>query len=157
MARSQGMRICVGGMLGWVISFAAVSGALGAYPTWKGSGWAGLKGELVAAGIVLGVKILSSIVVVGKAARGAGPAAIAFVVLAMARAVGCVALAAAALATLSLSGTVLFVWVVIFYLVTLAAECIWLVKALRDDARRIALGEVGRAGTPQAAAAEETT
>jgi hypothetical protein len=146
MGKRSGMRIRFSGLVGWVLGAAVLLGGAGAWPTWKLGGEPALEAELTAAACVLVVMLASGAAVVRTARRGPGPAAYAFLVGGLVRAVASVVLAAAAWALRPVPPLTLMLWVAGFYGATLAGEVLWLTRALQKDALDAALGRLGRGG-----------
>jgi hypothetical protein len=130
-------------MLAWVVPLWLVTLLLGLWPS-RAIGSGVVAAKLVAGAVVLLVMVASGALCVRAARRGPGPAAFAFTVLAMARVLVSLSLLAGAWALLELPPAALLIWAVIFHLVMLVGECIWLARALQRDAFLVALGEIRR-------------
>jgi len=144
MVRLRSMPIGWSVMVGWLVFFSALVGGIGAYPSYRLLGRAGLRAEWIAWLIVLFVHSVSGAAVVHWAHRGAGSAAAVFVGCGMLRALGCLILAAVAEALCTLPVVAFLLWIGIFYGALLVGEVIWLVRALRHDAFLLALGHPHR-------------
>jgi hypothetical protein len=131
MADVARIRISFRAMLCYVLPAGALTGAIGAYPTWVAGGARALWAELSAGAIVLGVMTGSAVVIVRSAARGPGKVAMAFLTASLIRVVACLGLAGGAWAVFHLPPLTLCLWLIVFYLVVLAAEVVWLARALR--------------------------
>jgi len=129
------MRIGLAGLLGWVVPAGVLVGALGAYPTWALGGGQGLRAQLAAGAIVVGVMCAGGAFVARAARRGPRAAAFGFVRTGLIMAAGSLVMAAASSAAmkLPLAGTLL--WTGVFYFAMLIAKSVWLARALRRDAR----------------------
>jgi len=144
MTSDGGMKISWVGMCGWVLSAGVLAGAIGAWPTHRIAGAAGLRSLLTVGCVVVLAALLSGAVIRRHAARGPGRAAFAFILVSLPKAVVCLGATLGAKALFALPVRPVLAWLVIFYFVTLAAECAWLARALQKDAFRVALGEVRR-------------
>lgn len=144
MTSDGGMKISLLGMFGWVLSAAVLAGAIGAWPTHRLAGAAGVHSMLTVGCVVVLAALLSGAVIRRHAARGPGRAAFAFILVSLPKAVVCLGASLGAKAMFSLPVRPVLAWLVIFYFVTLAAECAWLARALQKDAFRVALGDVRR-------------
>ncbi len=105
--------------------------AIGAYPAWWLAQEPGLLAGTVSAATVLVVMVASAVVVAQAAQRSAMAATVAFLVAGAARMVLCGVVVVAAIATTDLPATALLIWLLAFYLATLAAEGVWLARAMR--------------------------
>ena len=112
-----------------VAAFAVA--AVGAYPTWRLAGTPGLLAEAVAAAVVLSVMVASAAAVVEAARRSATAAMMTFLVSGAARMILSAVLAGMAMVVTDLPAVMLLVWLLVFYLATLAVEGAWLSGAMR--------------------------
>lgn len=145
---TERMRISFVALFAWLIPAGLLVGGLGAYPTWRLAGAAGLLAELAAGGVVLAVMAASARFICHAASRGPRRAAQSFMAGFLVRIALCTALTAAVGQWhADLPQQTLFVWAGLFYLVMVLAEAIWLARALQRDAHRVYLGEVRRPRT----------
>lgn len=136
------MDIRYSAMLAWVLPVAVLTAGIGIYPTWVVAGAEGLRAQLAAGVVVLGVKLAFAAVVVRQGRRGPTRAAFVYLTTSVLRIAVSLALAGAAWKLLDLPPGPLLLWTAIFYLALLAPETAWLVRALQRDAFRVALGEI---------------
>lgn len=130
MSPSPGMDIRFARLLAYDAVLVGLVGGCGAYPTWYWSGWAGVLALPVAAGMLLAASLTGGFFILAAATEGPARAAAAFMPAEGYRiGISIVLTAVAALAGVAI--TPLLVWVMIFFLVTLYCEVVWLVKALR--------------------------
>ena len=155
MANDQRVKIALMALVGWVIAGGVAAAAIGTYPTWHLAGALGLRAELAAGLIVLGVKLASAWVLTRQAGGGPGRVAFVYVVLVAARVMAVLALTAGACRLWGLPPRALLIWTAAFYLATLATDSIYLARALQKDAFRVALGEIDRRGPQRPAGPEE--
>ena len=144
--RDQRVKIALAGLVGWLVAAGVAVAVVGTYPTWRLAGAAGLKAELAAGLIVLGVKLASAVAVTGQAGGGPGRVAFVYVILIAVRTAAVLVLASGACWLWSLPPRALLIWTAAFYLAMLAAESFCLARALQRDAFRVALGEIDRPG-----------
>jgi len=118
-----------------LLAFVAVAvlavAAVGAYPIWRLAGMPGLLAGAVAGSVILLVMIASAAVVVQAARRSATAAMVTFLVSGAARMVLAAVLIGVAMVVTDLPAVMLLVWLLVFYLATLAAEGAWLSGAMR--------------------------
>ncbi|HUT02032.1 MAG TPA: hypothetical protein VM031_06230 [Phycisphaerae bacterium] len=134
MDRFQPMRMSWTALLGRTVTVGLVVLLAGAGPTWLAAGWHGLRGLLLAAGIVLAATILSASLVRHLAVAGPSRAALAFVATGLGRLAMSLAIGAAAAWRYRPSAAALLTWLVILYVAMLLNEGAWLVRALRRHA-----------------------
>jgi len=144
MAEAAEIRMRPAAMFGWVLPAELVVAAAGAYPTWRLGGAGALAAETAAAVIVLAAMSAGAGVVVWRGSRGPAAAAMGFMISASVRVMLCVALTVVAWRWIALDPAPLMVWVAVFYLVGLAGETIWLIRAISPRRRLVALGGADR-------------
>ena len=131
-------------LLGYLVLLTGAAGALGAWPTWRLAGAEGLRSQLAAGLILLVVHLAGGAVLVRRARFGPAAVTMAFMSLSLLRVLACAVLAVGAARVLGLDKKALLVWLMLFYLVTLAGEGLWLVRSLRRDSFQTALGRICR-------------
>ena len=127
---TEPLEIHISGLVGWLVPLALGLGAFGAWPTWLSRGWAGIWSLLGAGVIVMGVMLVNGMLVVAAARAGKYSAAMTFSGSSLIRLMICAVLLGAGWWILGLDLIPLIVWMAIFYLLGLGAECIWIVRAL---------------------------
>ena len=142
MKQSSAVEIRFSALLGWVIPLSAAVGGFGAYPTWMVAGVIGLWAQAASGACVLVVMVFNGWVTVRVAALGPAKVAVAFSASSFVRLLLCPLLVWIVSEVVGLPYDVMFIWLVIFYLTSLAAECVWVVKALRRHSRRVKAGEI---------------
>jgi hypothetical protein len=135
------LEIHISGLLGWLLPMSVGLGAFGAWPTWLTHGQAGLWAELTAGVIVAGVMVVNGLLVVTAARAGKYSAAMTFSGSSLIRLIICAALLGAGWWVFGLELIPLIVWMALFYLLGLATECIWIVRALGNRPGKHAEGE----------------
>ena len=103
----------------------------GAWPTFHLVGWPGLAAQGAAGGIVCIAAVVSAAVIGRFAKLGPGPAGAAFIFSGMLRAGMSAGLAAGAWAVWQLSVGALVFWLMMFYGMMLAVECVYMTRAVR--------------------------
>lgn len=136
------MDIRFSAMFGWLLAFTVVVVGFGVYPTWMVAGVPGLWAQLSAGVIVLTVMIFNGWATISTADQGPSHVSGAFSASSIVRVALCPLLAWGVWVLTDLPARPLFTWLVIFYLTSLGAECVWVARALRRHARRIDAGEV---------------
>jgi hypothetical protein len=126
--------LTVGSLARWVCPSSLAIAGLGVWPTWLVAGSAGAWAGLIAAGVVLGVMLLTGWVTVWAARRGAGTASSMFMGLSLARLVLCPAILWTIHRTSSLPSGSLWAWLIIMYVWCLATEVGWMVRTLAQRA-----------------------
>jgi|GEM_PF-1189246 len=142
--RDGRMCVSVAALAAWVLGFAAAAAAVGAGPTLHWAGPAGLAAMSVAGAICSGVTLATGLFVASRAKDGPGKATFAYLAVCLPKGLLAGGLAVAAWQLGLAAPAALLVWTCVFYFVMLAGEVVWLVRALRQDARRVALGEIER-------------
>ena len=129
--------------LGWLVVPGLGAGGAG----WlvRGAEPERLRLVLTAGTIVLAVMLASAALVRYRARAGPRKAAVAFLVLGILRTTGCIALTLGAMQFMPDWTMEFVVWVLVFYVTMLVGLSLWLARALKEDARRVALGEIDRA------------
>ncbi len=140
------MNISIAALFGWVAAALVPVGGLGLAVSWAFAGPPTGDAALTAAAIVLPLMGVSAVLTVYAAGRGAAWAAFAFASVGIVRMVATFGLSALALWAGAVQTGLLIPWVMGLYFLVLAAECIWLARALNHDAYRQALGEFAPAG-----------
>lgn len=130
MSPSPGMDIRFTRLLAYDLALVALVGGCGAYPTWYWSGWAGVLALPIAAAMLLAASLTGGFFIMAAATEGPARAAAAFMPAEGYRiGISIVLTGVAWLAGVAV--TPLVIWMMIFFLVTLYCEVIWLVRALR--------------------------
>lgn len=143
MKEYEAVDIRLSSLLAWVVPASLGAAAFGSLPTWLLNGAAGLAAEAVAVAIVLAVMLLSGSLSVGAAQQGATPAATMFLGCSLLRMVLCPLLVGMAWWITGLPSKPLAVWMIITYLLCLALEAIWVVRALRKSRQQQAENTTG--------------
>ena len=138
MSQNQPMRIRVTVLLGWALPAVILAWAAGVYPTWQWAGSRGLAAQAVAAATVLTVLVANAAMVKFAAAAGPARAATMFMVGSAARIGLCLGAVAGARVFWKMPTVVLLAWMCLFYVIMVSAEGRWLVRALKQNARRTA-------------------
>jgi hypothetical protein len=134
MADPVQVRLSYYGLLIHVLPAGLVAGALGAYPTWAWGGGRALIAELAAWAVTAVVMVVSGAAVVRAACKGPLRAALAFAMAGLVRAAACLVLAGAIWIVWRPPPLPISIWLLVFYFVMLAAEVVWLARALRRAA-----------------------
>ncbi len=138
------MEMSLSALAGWVLGLGGMVAVAGAWPTYRLAGWAGVQTELVALAVVGLVMMATGAWVAVEAFRGPVRAAVSFLVAGVVRLPACLGGGALLWWLAELPAVVLGLWMAVFYLAMLAGEGVWIVRALRRDAHRTALGDVRR-------------
>jgi hypothetical protein len=139
------MTIHLGAMLGWAMLPAVALGAVGAVPTWRFAGRAGLEAQTTAAGVVLAIMLVNAAAVRHCGKRGPRGVAFAFLILSVPRLALCPCLTAAAWKLLAPPPHILFAWTGLFYIAMLFSETAYVARAIR----RKALGHPHESALPE--------
>lgn len=125
----------VGPLLAFLACPGLLAGALGAYPTWRLVGSAGLV-AMAWAGVAVFVGMFATgCALLWRSDGRVDRIAPRFAGASVFRVSMCLALAAAAWYILGLPTNVLFVWTGLFYVVMLIGESCWLVRFLKRQAK----------------------
>lgn len=108
-------------------------GAAGAYPTWKIGGQEALTALCIAGVIVLAVAMAAQAILVMQAHLGPAKLAMSFLVAGMAKVLGSVGLAVAAILAVDIPAKPLFLWVCVFYVSTMVNQALWVHSLLKKD------------------------
>jgi hypothetical protein len=143
------MAIRFGDLWTWSVPMAAVVGGLGAVPTWTWAGRAGLLAEALAAPVSLLAAGVGGWMIRRAAGEGPARAAAAFAPAEGYRGALTVVLGAVGWLAAPVGAAAWVLWLLIFYLALLFCTVVWLVKALRRDARRVQEGHLLRFFLPR--------
>jgi hypothetical protein len=144
--------------LAWIILPGLLAWAVGAYPTYRLAGRAGLAAQGVASLVVLLATGTSAVIIAKLATRGPTVAAMGMLLSGFARLILVVGATFVVRCLFDLPILVLLIWMGLFYVVMLGGEIIWLARALSHDNYLVALGEINRdEKLPVRAAGEMTT
>jgi len=130
--------------LAWIILLGLLAWAVGAYPTYRLAGRAGLAAQGVASLVVLLATGTSAVIIAKLATRGPKIAAMGLLLSGFARLILVVGATFAVRGLFDLPLMVLLVWMGLFYVAMLGGEVIWLARALHHDSFLVALGEINR-------------
>jgi len=120
-------------LMGCLLAAAAPAAAIGAWPTWRLAGGEGIKGELLAGAVMGALSLANGAVLVRRARAGAAALTMTFLATSLLRVAGCAVLAGLVWQVLRPAAAAFLVWIAAFYLVMLAGEACWIVRALRRD------------------------
>ena len=148
MAANQGMRASSAAGLAWIVMLGISAWAVGAYPTYRLAGRAGLAAQGAASIVVLLATGASAIVIARLAARGPKVAAMGLLLSGFARLILVVGATYVVRCLFDLPLLVLLIWTGLFYVVMLGGELIWLSRALSRDNYLVALGDISRENRP---------
>lgn len=138
------MKLSFWALLGWVLPVGLLAGGVGAAVTWWAAGPQGLTAEFLAGAVVLPVMIVSALIVVAVAAYGPAVTTLTFVSVGVVRLTAVMAVGLIVYRYCRPGMLVFWVWVAVFYLAVIAAEVAWLTRALKRDARDVAVGRIDR-------------
>ncbi len=129
------VQISLVSVIGRILWTAAILALVGAYPTYRYTGRDGLAAMFVAGAIVVLVACLAAALLIRQARHGAVRLAVGFLFASTGKVLACVGLATASwyVWNPALPFAPLFTWVVLFYVVNLISQCVWLVKVLRQN------------------------
>ncbi|MBL7219087.1 MAG: hypothetical protein ISS69_03160 [Phycisphaerae bacterium] len=148
MAARQEMRASSIAGLAWIILPGLLAWAVGAYPTYRLAGKAGLAAQGAASVVVLLVTGASAVMIARLAVRGPKVAAMGLLLSGFARLILVVGAIFAARRMFDLPLPVLMIWTGLFYVVMLGGEVIWLGRALSRDNFLVELGDIVRENWP---------
>ncbi len=137
------MDISPAALIGWVSLSLGTVAAVGIWPTWRLLGPAGIQAAWLAGLIILPLMVLSAILTIYAAGKGAAWAAFAFAATGVVRMVLSFLFGALVLWYQLAETLPLVAWMIGLYVAVLAAESIWLSRALNQDAHRRALEGAG--------------
>ncbi len=143
---SEAMELSLPRVVAYLLVPLVLIGGVGMIPTHRIIGPAAWTVVPAAGGIVLAVMLGGAAVVKVRALKGPGPAALTFIWVGLAAAFATLVLGAGAYRLVHLPPKAFFLWLAVLFLPLLIAESIWLGRALRRDAHRLALGEFRRKG-----------
>lgn len=148
MIDPEPMRIRMVSLVGWALALVLVVGGLGGFPTWTWQGNAGLWSLCVAAAVGFGGALFGGRIICRAAQAGPTSAATAFLPSELYRLGFGVVVGAVAGVVAPVSLVALVIWLLIFHLIMMYSEVVWLVKALRRDERLVEAGRVIRLFRP---------
>jgi len=157
MVATQEMRASKSAALAWILMLGLVAWAIGAYPTYRLAGLAGLAAQGVASAVVLLATGISAVIIAKLATRGPKVAAMGLLLSGFARLILVVGATFAVRRMFDLPLLVLLIWMGLFYVAMLGGEVIWLSRALSHDAFLVALGDINREKRLPPRAVDETT
>lgn len=131
MGTTRPLDISLLSLVKWVLPWTLGLVAFGVLPTYMMAGWEGVHGQLVGAGLVLGVMMGIGILTVRAAHAGPARASTVFMGSCFARLAVCPLLLGLLHLTTPLSLAPMAIWMVTMYIATLGLEVVWLIKALR--------------------------
>ncbi len=142
MSETAGVEIRFSTMLKWLMGLSVSAGLFGATGSYMAAGWDGIYAEIASWVAVTIVMVCNGLIIVRLGRYGPSRVVMGFAASSILRLVMSPLLVWCAWKLLDLPLSPLFAWLVVFYLASLAAECIWVVRALRRHVRRMAAGEV---------------
>lgn len=144
MAATQEMRASSLAGFAWIIMLGLLAWAVGAYPTYRLAGMAGLAAQGVASLVVLLATGSSAVIIAKLATRGPKIAAMGLLLSGFARLILVVGATFAVRRMFDLPLLVLLIWMGLFYVAMLGGEVIWLSRAISRDSFLVALGDIDR-------------
>ena len=138
--QAEAMKISLLTLFVWILALCAVVGVAGSYLLSMFTDKLGLKVQLLAALVVLPTMSASGAMTYLAAKKGPAWASFTFISSGMIRMIICCAISMALIFTQDIPKKELMIWVGVFYVAALAAEGIWLVRAIRKHAHAEALG-----------------